>query len=183
MVFLSSAVFLFGGVRLSSGLMPVCILVVLLIAGYSISGRIVIGGVRGLLWRRTSWHQALAALFAAGVRAGNPQERLDALFFFSGRRRHTSSLRDWSSDVCSSDLLIAFVCVYAVFISAFLVFTLRIIRRGPAAAPAHAEASGSLKNAFRPHVLDNPARVDNRSEERPCRERAEISGGAGAWDP
>src|SRR6266496_2586703 len=26
------------------------------------------------------------------------------VFFFSSRRRHTSSLRDWSSDVCSSDL-------------------------------------------------------------------------------
>src|SRR5437868_14883210 len=26
-------------------------------------------------------------------------------FFFSSRRRHTSSKRDWSSDVCSSDLL------------------------------------------------------------------------------
>src|SRR5699024_11873762 len=25
--------------------------------------------------------------------------------FFSSRRRHTSSKRDWSSDVCSSDLL------------------------------------------------------------------------------
>src|SRR5215469_14270782 len=33
---------------------------------------------------------------------------LDAIilfFFFSSRRRHTRSLRDWSSDVCSSDLL------------------------------------------------------------------------------
>src|SRR5204863_6800755 len=28
-----------------------------------------------------------------------------AFFFFSSRRRHTRSLRDWSSDVCSSDLL------------------------------------------------------------------------------
>src|SRR5699024_12153290 len=27
------------------------------------------------------------------------------LFFFSSRRRHTRSKRDWSSDVCSSDLL------------------------------------------------------------------------------
>src|SRR5215471_15276851 len=26
-------------------------------------------------------------------------------FFFSSRRRHTMSLRDWSSDVCSSDLM------------------------------------------------------------------------------
>src|SRR5699024_6034150 len=29
-------------------------------------------------------------------------ERVD--FFFSSRRRHTRSKRDWSSDVCSSDL-------------------------------------------------------------------------------
>src|SRR5207249_6109563 len=27
-------------------------------------------------------------------------------FFFSSRRRHTRSKRDWSSDVCSSDLLV-----------------------------------------------------------------------------
>jgi len=58
--------------------------------------------------------------------------------------------------------LIGFVCVYSVFMSAFLIFTLRIIRRGPAEAPPHAEASGSLKNAFRPHVLDSPARVVSR---------------------
>src|SRR5438067_7591866 len=30
------------------------------------------------------------------------------LFFFSSRRRHTMSNRDWSSDVCSSDLLTAY---------------------------------------------------------------------------
>src|SRR5215211_9546865 len=28
------------------------------------------------------------------------------VFFFSSRRRHTRSLCDWSSDVCSSDLLV-----------------------------------------------------------------------------
>src|SRR5437588_3823956 len=28
------------------------------------------------------------------------------IFFFSSRRRHTRSLCDWSSDVCSSDLLV-----------------------------------------------------------------------------
>src|SRR5207247_3112703 len=27
-------------------------------------------------------------------------------FFFSSRRRHTRSTRDWSSDVCSSDLFL-----------------------------------------------------------------------------
>src|SRR5207302_3616016 len=31
--------------------------------------------------------------------------RVDRLFFFSSRRRHTRFSRDWSSDVCSSDLL------------------------------------------------------------------------------
>src|SRR5262245_63593964 len=30
-------------------------------------------------------------------------------FFFSSRRRHTRCLSDWSSDVCSSDLVIAMV--------------------------------------------------------------------------
>src|SRR5438874_28051 len=30
--------------------------------------------------------------------------------FFSSRRRHTRSLRDWSSDVCSSDLAVAHEC-------------------------------------------------------------------------
>src|SRR5215469_9339437 len=30
---------------------------------------------------------------------------MPAFFFFSSRRRHTRSLRDWSSDVCSSDLV------------------------------------------------------------------------------
>src|SRR5699024_11263672 len=31
---------------------------------------------------------------------------LVCLFFFSSRRRHTRSKRDWSSDVCSSDLVL-----------------------------------------------------------------------------
>src|SRR5207249_6371243 len=30
---------------------------------------------------------------------------LSIFFFFSSRRRHTRSKRDWSSDVCSSDLI------------------------------------------------------------------------------
>src|SRR5437868_14636848 len=35
-----------------------------------------------------------------------PIRREYLLFFFSSRRRHTRSKRDWSSDVCSSDLLV-----------------------------------------------------------------------------
>src|SRR5258708_12441211 len=39
--------------------------------------------------------------------------------------------------------LIAFVCVYTVFLTPFLIFTFPIIRPGPAQSPSYAEASGS----------------------------------------
>jgi cytochrome d ubiquinol oxidase subunit I len=48
--------------------------------------------------------------------------------------------------------LIAFACIYAVFFGAFLVFTLRLIRRGPVGLPAHALPSGSLKRDLRPEI-------------------------------
>ena len=53
--------------------------------------------------------------------------------------------------------LIAFICIYAVFMGAFLVFALRIIRRGPTEVDAPAEASGSLKHALQPRIFDNKA--------------------------
>src|SRR5699024_11926576 len=38
------------------------------------------------------------------------------VFFFSSTRRHTSSKRDWSSDVCSSDLnLVLYLAVVIIF--------------------------------------------------------------------
>jgi hypothetical protein len=55
--------------------------------------------------------------------------------------------------------LIGFVSVYALFMTAFLVFTLRFIRRGPDAAPAQAEASGSLKPALKPRVMEARSRL------------------------
>src|SRR5699024_5533118 len=58
-------------------------------------------------------------------------------FFFSSRRRHTRSKRDWSSDVCSSDLVIQlqflqlfcqciiyrFFFLIHIFINGFLIHT------------------------------------------------------------
>src|ERR1017187_10777188 len=35
------------------------------------------------------------------------REHIRSLFFFSSRRRHTRYIGDWSSDVCSSDLIAA----------------------------------------------------------------------------
>src|SRR5947209_6180361 len=42
------------------------------------------------------------AIFWLRSMAGSP--RASIRFFFSSRRRHTRYWRDWSSDVCSSDL-------------------------------------------------------------------------------
>src|SRR5215211_5402442 len=39
-------------------------------------------------------------------------DRTSGIFFFSSRRRHTRSLCDWSSDVCSSDLVVRIVIRY-----------------------------------------------------------------------
>src|SRR5256884_7368137 len=43
---------------------------------------------------------------------------LECLFFFSSRRRHTICSRDWSSDVCSSDLgtTAIFTLIHAVML-------------------------------------------------------------------
>src|SRR2546428_1958580 len=40
----------------------------------------------------------------SGIRCGSIIWKFSFIFFFSSRRRHTRSDRDWSSDVCSSDL-------------------------------------------------------------------------------
>src|SRR5699024_9041238 len=53
-------------------------------------------------------------------------------FFFSSRRRHTRSKRDWSSDVCSSDLDV----LPDVDPAAFAVVVLPRVTRLPAAAEA-----------------------------------------------
>jgi len=39
-----------------------------------------------------------------------------------------------------------------LFMTAFLIFVRRMIRRGPEASPAQSEASGSLKYALQPRV-------------------------------
>src|SRR5439155_1093154 len=53
-----------------------------------------------------SVHGVLNPTYQAGLRrdAGQPDSEAERKYFFSSRRRHTSWPRDWSSDVCSSDL-------------------------------------------------------------------------------
>src|SRR5688500_1571199 len=43
-------------------------------------------------------------------------KRLSSLFFFSSRRRHTRLQGDWSSDVCSSDLVLALTVAESAYV-------------------------------------------------------------------
>src|SRR5260221_8677801 len=57
----------------------------------------------------SQWFDQAAAQVHADPKKAEPRVYLTLFFvlffFFSSRRRHTRSLCDWSSDVCSSDLL------------------------------------------------------------------------------
>src|SRR6266702_2990150 len=47
--------------------------------------------------------------FPLGMFRSRPLARFVPSFFFSSRRRHTRWPRDWSSDVCSSDLVLGWL--------------------------------------------------------------------------
>src|SRR5437016_12410994 len=50
-------------------------------------------------------------------------------FFFSSRRRHTRLVSDWSSDVCSSDLIVQASSRCAWTILAICIYHLLIVRK------------------------------------------------------
>src|SRR5207302_7692900 len=79
-------------------------------------------------------------------------------FFFSSRRRHTRFSRDWSSDVCSSDLTAAERMPFC----AAMVFTRRSTRSMLGAPPYKARAA-----------------EDGRSEERRVGKECRSRGSAG----
>src|SRR5207248_8441952 len=91
-------------------------------------------------------------------------------FFFSSRRRHTRSYGDWSSDVCSSDLISKHLKVLE---------RAGLIARGREAQwrPCRLEA-GPLKDAA--EWLEHYRRFwEQKIGRASCRERGEILGGGG----
>src|SRR5690606_40276804 len=93
-------------------------------------------------------------------------------FFFSSRRRHTRFSRDWSSDVCSSDLGGELRdgrqrrdLVEVELVELLAVVELR--RRRDAVGPVAEETLVEVK-------LEDLVQIGRAS----CRERVEISGGA-----
>ena len=79
MTFLTMAIFVIGGLTLSPALMPVCVLLVLVNVGYSISGWTVIEDERVTPWLLTSWYLAVTAIFFAAMLGANTEARLKAL--------------------------------------------------------------------------------------------------------
>src|SRR3712207_7623006 len=84
-------------------------------------------------------------------------------FFFSSRRRHTRYWRDWSSDVCSSDLVMKMVKVF--------VAVKRKIQPGDKMAGRH----GNKGVVSRIVPIEDMPFLEDRSEERrvgkECRSR------------
>src|SRR5436305_14858662 len=76
------------------------------------------------------------------------------IFFFSSRRRHTRCGRDWSSDVCSSDLGLMYIATREYGVAMYM----------------------------RPRMTSGVASLGRKPEQigrASCREREEISEGAG----
>src|SRR5699024_11716590 len=99
------------------------------------------------------------------------------LFFFSSRRRHTRSKRDWSSDVCSSDLIIRDAIVPLdseerknVLIIDDSLFERNRSKKVELLAKTYDHANHRYRFGFRMQI--------GRAS---CRERVEVSGVGGAF--
>src|SRR5690606_40436823 len=89
------------------------------------------------------------------------------IFFFSSRRRHTRFSRDWSSDVCSSDLLVARIRAGQGGVAAgpdYLALARRLAcERDPRLLIAHG-LSGSGKSYVSQRLLERAGAIRLRSD-------------------
>src|SRR5205814_6993964 len=87
-------------------------------------------------------------------------------FFFSSRRRHTRCLSDWSSDVCSSDLVnLGFFGANSIYWQARL-------------EPSTSGVPNRVLVCYRSASIDPTTDQIGRAS---CRERVEMSDVGGAW--
>src|SRR5699024_11841421 len=101
------------------------------------------------------------------------------VFFFSSRRRHTRSKRDWSSDVCSSDL--------AMLVLGKVPGSLALTNIAGNAMFGSLSGSGIAAASAMGSVLNGPEKDAGYEEEfsaakigrASCRERGECSVGGG----
>src|SRR5207249_7538157 len=101
-------------------------------------------------------------------------------FFFSSRRRHTRSKRDWSSDVCSSDLvpdsLLGKTLAWSCAAQRYRV-------TGDSGAPATAVRFVLYQRAPDGAIACAPTAVGRLDQigRASCRERVESAVGGGGW--
>src|SRR6202000_265006 len=92
--------------------------------------------------------------------------KIEYVFFFSSRRRHTGWTGDWSSDVCSSDLRRALALRKdAGLLGASapgLLFKAAITVQHPPAAKLHGNVSGANWNQTRTNKPEKQRRTSER---------------------
>src|SRR5699024_12105856 len=89
-------------------------------------------------------------------------------FFFSSRRQHTRSKRDWSSDVCSSDLQFKFDLVKGDII----VFrSIRMVETNGEIVPNNWGATGNYRYSLNVLHEEYMATEDKKIGRASCRER------------
>src|SRR5436189_4563756 len=93
------------------------------------------------------------------------------IFFFSSRRRHTRYIGDWSSDVCSSDLLFPWTMSDFSLMDAIECGIVKLPR-----VPVAENIPGDEMPMFR-KLWDNIRKEIGRAS---CRERVQIAEVAGA---
>src|SRR5438132_13973978 len=103
--------------------------------------------------------------------------RLSYVFFFSSRRRHTRSLCDWSSDVCSSDLGVR-VAQVLVKVADHAAAHLQQVAAGSRAQAARGKAEDdAVQERAVTHARDREERrvgKDGRARARTRREKKDI---------
>src|SRR2546422_5096059 len=90
------------------------------------------------------------------------------LFFFSSRRRHTRCSRDWSSDVCSSDLMSQAIRLFLQFLDNEIVDLLLLARH--ACNPPISRDGLAVVSARRAKRVSS-ARSEERRVGKECRSR------------
>src|SRR5699024_11952742 len=100
------------------------------------------------------------------------------LVFFSSRRRHTRSKRDWSSDVCSSDLPIYGGQAYGIQLSG-LRRGAQIIVGTPGRVIDHLKKGTLDLSGLRHLVLDEADEMLAKIGRASCREREGVGGDGG----
>src|SRR5258706_5176432 len=90
-------------------------------------------------------------------------------FFFSSRRRHTRLVSDWSSDVCSSDLLMSWTRQIIAVLCCLVGIGCQNVDHRPTPTAAASNASGPVIAEYA--QFEGEPRSEERRVGKECRSR------------